>query len=1121
MMHEAIGPIDEALCGLTDFQRATVEAACARLDGVDGLGGRLLVGDEVGLGKTLVARGVVATLLRNRLSLGPLERPFRVEYICSNQALAHENVKKLAVFRGALADQWVSSLKFGRLAELGLKQPPPEHVPLMETCSLTPATSFVLSRGGGNAKERYIIWRAATSGGGLLPTDALRKFFQQNVKGAWEEAERVCQDPLESASRREFLTSLGEPPRLDARALRAAKALGLSVRSWRSLLRTLSETDAGQVTDGTHLTTCVRGGIRQMFVEACARNLKADLFILDEFQRFSALLNIDAPGPGEATDEDAVSEEQVIARRVLHEGSDYATLLLSATPFKALTHLADEEEGRAHEQQLIELLKYLCSGDATVLANYKTGREALLGQLLRLPDSPLAPNSLRTVERDRVQTTLRPYICRTERAAIEPDIEKIFRTVPADAADGATSIAEIASFVALAQLAQALRDASNGKAGSDVMQFHKAAPWSLSFLSGYQLRETLRQYRGEKGVASALAQSETAWIPYRKFENYSLDLTRDAPGGRFAQVLRAAAPEGAERLLWVPPSLANYAADGPFKGLESFSKTLLFSSLVLAPRAISSYVSYECERRLLSKSRKRRSYFEKREDHSRTFRLDGNSVGPVWGLVYPSTRLASVSMRYPDASLEDVRERVRVDLQRDVDRMCERFGSGATRANLKGRWYALAPFLLDLVCGESEADVWRWVTRFPKWSAAPATRTAQAQRIGAMLNDGAAGLGEPPVDLLDWLTDLAIAGPGVCMRRTLTAIWPPENGHAEYGIDVIRHSRASTTETPEVARRNFLIARATDAALWFIDKMNRVESQRVLRAVLPRAKPWMAVAEYGAMGNLQAVFDEYLHLLKSADGTLDGSIDAFHTAIGTGAVSLTAQTLPASRLSDPKQSDKTFHCHYAVPFGNQRGTDEKSINRITNARASFNSPFWPFMLNSTSIGQEGLDFHWYCRRIVHWSLPPNPIDLEQREGRINRFKSLVVRQRVAQAYGPALRTTFGADLWGELFELALKDQRRTDLVPYWHVPRGVATIERIVPAAPFSVECTRLREILRIVSLYRLSFGQPRQQELIENLLMRAYTDVDLDEIRRALLVDLAPIHYYPWSGAKGCEGAA
>src|SRR5690606_38382611 len=97
MMHQAIEHIESALRGLTDFQRATVEATCARLTDTERYGRRILVADEVGLGKTLVARGVVATLLRKRLQHGGLA-PFRVIYICSNLALAHENVKKLAVF---------------------------------------------------------------------------------------------------------------------------------------------------------------------------------------------------------------------------------------------------------------------------------------------------------------------------------------------------------------------------------------------------------------------------------------------------------------------------------------------------------------------------------------------------------------------------------------------------------------------------------------------------------------------------------------------------------------------------------------------------------------------------------------------------------------------------------------------------------------------------------------------------------------------------------------------------------------------------------------------------------------------------------------------------------------
>ena len=48
------------------------------------------------------------------------------------------------------------------------------------------------------------------------------------------------------------------------------------------------------------------------------------------------------------------------------------------------------------------------------------------------------------------------------------------------------------------------------------------------------------------------------------------------------------------------------------------------------------------------------------------------------------------------------------------------------------------------------------------------------------------------------------------------------------------------------------------------------------------------------------------------------------------------------------------------------------------------------------VGQEGLDFHPYCYRVYHWNLPGNPVDLEQREGRIHRFKGQI-RKAVADA----------------------------------------------------------------------------------------------------------------------------
>jgi hypothetical protein len=170
-------------------------------------------------------------------------------------------------------------------------------------------------------------------------------------------------------------------------------------------------------------------------------------------------------------------------------------------------------------------------------------------------------------------------------------------------------------------------------------------------------------------------------------------------------------------------------------------------------------------------------------------------------------------------------------------------------------------------------------------------------------------------------------------------------------------------------------------------------------------------------------------------------------------------------------------------------------------RKAFNSPFRPFVLSTTSIGQEGLDFHTYCRKVMHWNLPSNPIDLEQREGRINRFKCLAVRQNIARRYGKEFS-------WDDMFSCAARDMKGAwpDLVPYWCLPDlgGEAVkIERIVPMYPFSQDQLRYDRIIKILSLYRLTLGQPRQEELISIL------DKELAEDQyKELFMNLSPFYH-------------
>lgn len=172
----------------------------------------------------------------------------------------------------------------------------------------------------------------------------------------------------------------------------------------------------------------------------------------------------------------------------------------------------------------------------------------------------------------------------------------------------------------------------------------------------------------------------------------------------------------------------------------------------------------------------------------------------------------------------------------------------------------------------------------------------------------------------------------------------------------------------------------------------------------------------------------------------------------------------AFRLQDRRHS---LRCRYAMRFGDGRsergGGLEPQETRKEQVRQAFNSPFWPFVLTTTSIGQEGLDFHQYCRHIMHWNLPGNPVDLEQREGRIHRYKGHAVRWNVVGCAEP-------------------------DGVPTGVSPLGNYKIERHVPLYPLSREHARFDDLKQKLALCRLAFGQPRQEDLLSYLQSRSAT---------------------------------
>ena len=151
---------------------------------------------------------------------------------------------------------------------------------------------------------------------------------------------------------------------------------------------------------------------------------------------------------------------------------------------------------------------------------------------------------------------------------------------------------------------------------------------------------------------------------------------------------------------------------------------------------------------------------------------------------------------------------------------------------------------------------------------------------------------------------------------------------------------------------------------------------------------------------------------------------------------------------------------------------------------------------------------WGIRR-YRGSQRQYPVDFEQREGRVHRYKGHAIRKNVTQRFGlQALKDAWDTegDPWKRLFAMAASTRPDTanDLVPYWvYEDTGEpACIERMIPAIPFSREERQLDVLKRSLAVYRLAFGQPRQEDLVAHLVAQGASEL-ADAV--SLCIDLRP----------------
>lgn len=242
-------------------------------------------------------------------------------------------------------------------------------------------------------------------------------------------------------------------------------------------------------------------------------------------------------------------------------------------------------------------------------------------------------------------------------------------------------------------------------------------------------------------------------------------------------------------------------------------------------------------------------------------------------------------------------------------------------------------------------------------------------------------------------------------------------------------------------------------------------------------------------GCLESALDEHFWLkARSGQRSASALISYLLDALRLNAGAFTFRSLPNT------QQGLRVRCHAAVPFG---GTDDESYKegsgadakagvpaRADEIREAFNTPFWPHMVATTSVGQEGLDFHTWCDRVAHWDLCPSPVELEQREGRVHRFAGLAVRKKLAAELGAkALKGTQRLQSpWRQLESLS--NERflgGSGMTPWWQLPG--AAIHRYVFRLPMSRDVDRFQTLQEQRLIYRLALGQPNSEDLLASLV--------------------------------------
>ncbi len=966
------------------FQRVTAEAAVKALTTGSR---RFLLADEVGLGKTVVAREVIAELARRRRG----DEPFRVYYFGSGRTVTAQNAPRLCID--------APPCDASRPSLMAMSDIPKADVLVFQ---FTPETAVPRIHGRGRA-------------GVAMERALLRVLVSKVLQYALPRNKDVRKAFRGAASEKGF----GHALRFCRRRYREGRLLpghGLS-EAFRTSAREVFGVAANEHLPerlGAEIAKDAKifvAKLREALTRAALRCLPPDLIVFDEFHKYrDRVLAL----PGE-------TDEHVFLS-LLSSASRPAVLLLSATPFRQEQAASRGKDVHADSSDFHRLVGFLHGSRAEGEAVYKRCTElfgaferALTGRQLE---------ELAEIRRELEEKFLRPRMARMERAALRSEAHQ------SSEGKGTNELPQRDDLDLFLRFAVALEDKDKPVA----LAYWRSVPYPHQFLGG--------EYVAWRDAAHSKWRDVIGVTPEQRSR---LRMRAPVPNPRLRQLLAAFPPERLA-LPWTPPSMPWWPLRGPWtvqnSAQRSLEKALLFSAYRAAPRSIAGLMSFAVE----DWAARQRGWLDVKKLNKQSF-LAPKSISVV-ALFHPSLWLAeavdplAARDRSPRVLAAHAASALRASLPASVQ-----YQSRSKRH--RPLWRVLPMLERAAERGPILRVLWR--------EAVENDFRGQVGRALVRMED-AAHEGDrtlSPAELND-LAWFALSSPGVVLLRALRRNWSEV---------------ATEPALAAIADLSWNGLRPYLDRPWFVARLMKGRALSGYPEAIQRA-----VVD----GNLEAVLDEHfwlpdpdhehwmtinrkrgrLHALRDTLGIRSAPVKVFSPGNpGRGSLKLAAHAvLP---LTDTE-------AHTATAGGTKQ-------LRADDLRQAFNTPFWPHVLCTTSVGQEGLDFHQWCRCVVHWDLCSSPVDMEQREGRIDRFKSLAVRRAVADKLKEE-----GADTWHAIEECAQRFVDDSGLEPWW-IFEG-AKMEKLFLDPPSSEERAKKERLRRLRELYRLVLGLPHSQDVLSRL---------------------------------------